>query len=45
MFEKSRLDVAVTQRNITSYILLTEALSENALICRFCLKNYKEQTV
>jgi len=45
MFSKSRLNLAVIQRNITSYILLRHSLSESAVICRLRLKQCKEQTV
>jgi len=39
MCSKSRLNVAVTQSNITAYILLTDALSEGAVIGRIYLNS------
>jgi len=39
MFSKSRLNVAVTQSNITTYILLTGALSEGAVVGRIYLNS------
>ena len=40
MCSKPRLNVAVTQRNITSYILLTDELSEGAAVCHLGLTIY-----